>query len=58
MKNKGEGGPPIMIMKAWMIVNQKAMMATMIKYVETQEVDSMDPEDLVMVMDLRTLRTH
>ena len=42
-----------MIMKAWMMVNQKAMMAKMIKYLETQEVDSMDQEDLVMVMDLK-----
>ena len=50
--NGGTGGPPQMIMKMSMIVNQTVKMTTMIKYLETQKVESKDPEDLGLVVDL------
>ena len=50
--NAGADGPPVMIMNAWMVVNQKVIMTTVIKYLETQWVDYMNPEYLGVVKDL------
>ena len=35
----------MVIMKVWMMVNQKVVMITMIKYMEIQQVYSMNPEE-------------
>ena len=39
--------------ETWMKVKEKVIMTTMIKQLETQLVDHMEPEDLEMVMDLK-----
>ena len=48
----GGDGSPMRMVKVWMMV-KKVRITTMIRHLETQWVDHMDPEDPGMVTDLK-----
>ena len=49
---------PMRMVKAWMMVKQRVMMATIIRHLDTQLVDYIAKEDLAVVVDLKGLRIY